>query len=299
MSASTSLVRHSIIINKLRKQPASRREIEAYLKRESELRGVDLTIDRRTLTRDLESILSNYAIEIKYDPLARVYRIISDDQDKVTSRMLEAFDTIHALNISDSLAGYVYFENRKPSGTEHLYGLFHAVKNRLVIKFQYQKYWDDKPNPRKAEPYALREFKNRWYVHAKDQADGITKSFALDRLTEPEITKKTFKKDPSYNPEQIFKDCFGIISPNEPEPGEVLLSFDPHQGKYIKSMPLHPSQQTVTDNENELQVSLKVYITHDLIMELLSYGESVTVLKPEKLKAEIKIALQSALGNYI
>ena len=213
--------------------------------------------------------------------------------------MSEAFDTIHAFKISDSLAGYVYFENRKPSGTEHLYGLLHAIKNRLVIAFQYQKYWDDKPNPRKAAPYALREFKNRWYVHAKDLADGLTKSFALDRLTELEVTKKTFKKDPSYNSEQTFTDCFGIIGPNDTEPSEVLLSFDPHQGKYIKSMQLHASQQTVIDTEDELQVSLKVYITHDLVMELLSYGESVTILKPEKLKAEIKSALQSAMGNYI
>ena len=72
MSTPTSLIRHSIIINKLRKQAASRKEIEAYLERESELRGVDLTIDRRTLTRDLESILSSYAIEIKYDLSAKV-----------------------------------------------------------------------------------------------------------------------------------------------------------------------------------------------------------------------------------
>jgi hypothetical protein len=54
----------------------------------------------------------------------------------------------------------------------------------------------------------------------------------------------------------------------------MTLSFDDYQGKYIKSLPLHESQQTISDSENELQIKLKLYITHDFIMELLSYGET-------------------------
>ena len=40
--------------------------------------------------------------------------------------------------------------------------------------------------------YALKEFKNRWYVVARDAGDGLVKSFALDRLSDLEITGKSF-----------------------------------------------------------------------------------------------------------
>jgi predicted DNA-binding transcriptional regulator YafY len=79
---------------------------------------------------------------------------------------------------------------------------------------------------------------------------------------------------------------------------DMTLSFDDYQGKYIKSLPLHESQQTISDSENELQIKLKLYITHDFIMELLSYGETLAVIKSERLKEEMKNTLQKALDNY-
>jgi len=46
---------------------------------------------------------------------------------------------------------------------------------------------------------------------------------------------------------------------------------------------LHETQKILVDNENELLIELKLIVTHDLIMELLSYGEEVKVLRPESL----------------
>ena len=67
----------------------------------------------------------------------------------------------------------------------------------------------------------------------------------------------------------------------EGEPQQIILSYEPIQGKYIKSFPLHESQQIIIDNDDELRIKLYVYITHDLNMELLSYGNSLTVLEPK------------------
>jgi len=39
-------------------------------------------------------------------------------------------------------------------------------------------------------------------------------------------------------------------------------------------------------------------ITHDLIMELLSYGETVKILKPESLISEIKEVYLASLKQY-
>lgn len=88
------------------------------------------------------------------------------------------------------------------------------------------------------------------------------------------------------------------MAPNDDTPQEIILSFDPFQGKYIKTLPLHESQQILIDNKDELQLKLNLYLTYDFIMELLSYGEKVKVLKPRSLANEIKAAHQKAVGQY-
>ena len=185
-----------------------------------------------------------------------------------------------------------------PQRTENLYGLLHAIKNKLQIRFDYQKFWEEDITHRPVDPYALKEFENRWYLMAKDQKDGNVKSFALDRLSNLEITRTKFEHPKNYNIEENYRYCFGIINPNDEEPQDILLSFNPVQGKYIKSLPLHETQEVVKDNEVELQIKLKLRVTHDLIMELLSFGEQMKVLKPKSLANNLKKAHQRAFQQY-
>ncbi|MDP4189004.1 MAG: WYL domain-containing protein, partial [Bacteroidota bacterium] len=273
-------------------------EISNTLARESEIQGYDFNISIRTFQRDLEEIRSLYDIDIQYDFSKKVYKIESDDQSEVNKRIWEAFDTFHALNLTNQLSDCIDFEKRRSGGTENLYGLLHAVKTHVQIKFTYRKYWEDVLTNRRAEPYALKEFRNRWYVLANDLKDSKIKSFALDRLTDLEITTKQFLFPADFDVNEYYRYCFGIISPNAAKPQEVILSFDPFQGKYIKSLPLHQSQEILIDNEEELRIKLTLFITHDFVMELLSYGENVKVLAPGNLVADMKKTYQNALNLY-
>jgi predicted DNA-binding transcriptional regulator YafY len=298
MSKREILLRYNLIINKLRNKPATFKEIEDYLERESELQEYKLTVCIRTFTRDLDDIRIILNINIKYDFSKKVYYINNDGQPEVNNRMLEAFDTFQALNLSDSFSNYIHFEKRKPQGTENLHGLLHSIKNRYLIKFDYQKFWDSEATHRKAEPYALKEFKNRWYILAKDLKDNKIKTFALDRLTKLETTAKKFNYPSNYNVEEHYKYCFGIISPNGQKPEEVILSFKPFQGKYLKTLPLHQTQEVILDNEEELQLRLKLCVTHDFLMELLSFGDQVKVLQPQGLVNELKKTYLNTLEQY-
>jgi predicted DNA-binding transcriptional regulator YafY len=299
MSKREFLSRYNLIINKLRKKPATFKEINDFLERESEIQEYKFTVSSRTFKRDLDDIRSLFNINIEYDFSKKVYFINDEGQLEVNDRMLEAFDTFQVLNISNGLSNYIHLEKRKPQGTENLYGLLHSIKNSLIIKFDYQKFWDSEATLRKAEPYALKEFKNRWYVLAKDFRDEQIKSFALDRLTNLEITSKKFKYPPNYNVEEHYKYCFGIISPNGQEPEEVILSFNTHQGKYLKTLPLHHTQEVILDTDDELQIKLKICVTHDFLMELLSFGDQVQILKPLGLVNEIKRIYTQSLNRYV
>lgn len=231
MSKRESIARYNLIIKKLRKQPSTFSEISDYLAFESDLQEYNFNVSKRTFQRDIEDIRSIYNIDIQYDFSRKVYYIEFDEQQEINERILEAFDTFNALNITDRLSNYIHFEKRRPQGTENLYDLLHAIKNKVQISFSYQKFWEDEITHRITEPYALKEFKNRWYLLANDLKDKKVKSFALDRLSELEITKKKFQLPHDFNVNEHFKYCFGIINPNDHKPQEIILSFDPFQGK--------------------------------------------------------------------
>ena len=299
MSKRESIARYSLIIKELRKCPASFAEISKHLASESEWQKYNFNVSKRTFQRDLEDIRSLYNIDIQFDFSRKVYFIdVADEQPDVNERILEAFDIFNAFNLSDRLSNSIHFEKRRPQGTENLNGLLYAIKNHLQIKFTYHKFWEDEITNRIAEPYALKEFRNRWYVLANDLKDNHIKSFALDRLSDLDITKRPFQFPCDFNVNQHYKYCFGIISPNGHKPEDIELSFDPFQGKYIKSLPLHESQQILIDNEKELRIKLTLVITHDFFMELLSYGENLRVIKPESLINDMKSTFKKALKLY-
>ena len=298
MSKRESIARYNLIIKKLRKRPATFAEIEEYLALESEIQAYNFNISKRTFQRDRDNIRSLYNIDILFDFSKKVYYIDFEEQPEANERILEAFDTFNALNLTDRLSKHIHFEKRKPQGTEHLYGVLHAIKNQIQIKFVYQKYWEDELTERIVEPYALKEFKNRWYVLSKVLGDDKIKSFALDRLTDLEILNKKFNFPKDFDVNEHYRYCFGIISPNGHQPEDVILSFNAFQGKYIKSLPLHDSQQILIDNEHELRIQLKLFITHDFFMELLSFGENLKVLKPQSLIDDLKSTVRNIQSIY-
>ena len=67
------------------------------------------------------------------------------------------------------------------------------------------------------------------------------------------------------------------------------------QGRYALSYPLHPSQQLVSENDDEIRLRLTVYDTHELRMELLSYHPEVE-LAPTTLRAWLRQQHGAAAG---
>jgi predicted DNA-binding transcriptional regulator YafY len=299
MSKLEATKRQHLIITKLkRSKRATFKDIANYLQKESDLEGYNFTISKRTFYRDLEDIYSIYGISIEYNFSNRAYFINEDLEPAITDRMLEAFDMYHALKIEEQQLPYLHLEKRFPKGTEHLYNLLHAIKNHLQITFDYQKYYKSHVENKVVDPLVLKEFKNRWYLFAKYPYDKQIKCYGLDRMTDLEINDIHFVIDNQFDINEYLKYCFGIISPNAEKPSEVVLSFSSFQGKYIKSLPLHETQEIIKDTEDELRIRLVVYLTYDFLMELLSYGNTVKIIKPKKLINDLVEVYTTALQQY-
>ncbi|MDD2797748.1 MAG: WYL domain-containing protein [Bacteroidales bacterium] len=304
MSKKGFLTRYFIIIEKIRKgKYVSLKEIREHI--EQKIISLSLQDDtlsmgfsERTLKRDIREIRNLFGISIEYSRQNSGY-YIEDEIDNLNFQpMLEAFDLFNSMNIASDLSSFVFHENRRPKGTEHLFGIIHAIKNRKQIKFEYRKFDNEHISTRLGEPYALKEFKNRWYLLMFEQNANMAKTFALGRISTLEILRLGFTTNQIINFSNQLSDCFGIIRPTDRNPENVILSFTPLKGKFIKSLPLHKSQQIISENENEFCVKLRVFITYDFILEILSHGSEVRVIEPPSLVAEIKKRLSDALAQY-
>lgn len=289
MSKHETQLRQSKIISKLQaSKELTFEEISDFLKDQSELHGFDLLISQRTFQRDIIDIRSIYNVDIHFDRSRKVYFIAEEENPDLNNRLMEAFDLISTWKMSEDLTKFIYFEKRKPHGINHFYGLLHAVRNTFIIDLTHQKFEYDEPTKRLVEPYGLKESKGRWYLLAKEVGKDKVKTFGLDRIVDFEITKKHFSPPEKYNANDDFKYCFGVINLSNVKPLEIILSFDPFQGKYVKSYPLHESQSILIDNKEELRIRLYLINTDDLVKEILSYAENVTVISPESLIKEVQ-----------
>ena len=299
MSKKQFIKRHHLIINKLRSNPSSFKDLQDYLEKHSFDEEENYIISKRTFERDVNEIREIYKIDIEYNRSRNVYEITQDADEVKTDRLIESFQIFNALSISDSVSNHIIIEKRKHSGTDNMHGLLHAIKNQLEIQFTHEKFWkeNNEKQTRLVFPLALKEARNRWYLVVQDPKDRVYKTFGLERISDLEITHKKFEYPKDFNPEEKFKYSFGIITDGtKPEKIKIWLSHN--QANYIKSLPLHHSQKIISENKTECVIELHMSPTYDFVMELLSMGAEVKVLKPKSLQEEIKEKLQVALDLY-
>jgi predicted DNA-binding transcriptional regulator YafY len=289
--------RQQLILNKLRRGNFTFKEIESYLALESEIQGIVLLASKRTLQRDLFSIAEIYGVEIKYDRSIGKYTIIEDLQSVTQQKLLETVDMYNALQLKDKISDKLIFEQRQPKGTQYLVTILKAINDKKQIKFQYLKYWEDQEEDRTIEPRFLKEYKQRWYAVGIDIQKEQPRIFGLDRIQNLEITVSDCKYD-SIDVESLFTNSFGIISPNNQKPIDIELTFTAFQAKYIKSLPLHDSQQIIKENTEQVVFSVFVVPTFDFKMELMSFGSSLLDIKPKTLKNEIIAEYKKALEIF-
>lgn len=293
--------RHQCILRKLQRGPASLEEIKDYYELECETHGYAFSFSNRNFIRDKNEILSMFKKEISYNSSSRKYYLEEDEiVDDFGERIADTFNTYVALNMMEGIADFVHLEKRRPHGMEHFNELMQALKSKLLIRFEYEKFDNSDASDRKVEPLALKEFESRWYLLAKDLKDNAIKTFALDRMSRLETTKQKSKSGELFNVNQYFEHCFGITRPSDTDakPEEIILSFKGNKGKYIKTLPLHSSQQIVKDDDEELQVKVTLFLTHDFVMEILKHGREVEVLQPMKLRKKMQETMTRTLNFY-
>jgi predicted DNA-binding transcriptional regulator YafY len=298
MSNQGTIKRYILIVEKTNSNRCpSFSEIKAYLHQHG------FEISARTLQRDIEQIRIEFGIEIKYDRGRNGY-FIDKDRSVDLDTFLGFLDTVatadlltQSLKESKTAMNYISFESEGSfRGVGYLKDILFAIKNRRKISFVHENYTAGTRKKYRIDPYLLKEYQNRWYVIGIVEGRHF-RTFGIDRIEALEVAAEVFKAEKFENPSVLFDNIIGLTNA-EGRVEEVLLSFHPVQGKYIKSLPLHRSQKVLKDSKKELVVSLNLVPNFELQQKLLMMGNAVKVLKPVSLARDIKRTLSLALKQY-
>lgn len=303
MAKREQILRVMLIAELLKRKPKgiTYQETKNYLETKFEEKSLlsELKFSEKTFSRDRKMISELLGIESGFKRSTGNFQVLDEELEIETENVFDNILLIDAYREIKGNSEIMIFEKRKSRGLNLLHGILHAIQNKKIISFNYNRFYETEPEKCVVNSYALKEFKYRWYLLAKYKNEEYPeiKIFALDRISDLEISSSSFvRKD--FNVESFFKNSFGIFSTFGEKPSEIVLSFTAFQGKYIKSLPLHHSQEILEDNEDELKVKLTLVPTFDFIQEILSLGHSVEVISPENFRNEIISEIDSVKQMY-
>jgi predicted DNA-binding transcriptional regulator YafY len=209
----------------------------------------------------------------------------------------------HVASIRYKAAPVIYVEsNERLKGLEFMTALHEAIIERTPLAVTYQPFRQPEPMEFLFSPYILKEFRNRWFVfgHRHDSDDRSIINLALDRIEclneSPKGTLYKFNKE--FNPKEYFGDIVGVTR-NVGEPVHVVFRVEEVDVPYVRTKPLHQSQQEVTTEEDgSVLFSIDVIPNHELERDLLGFGDGITVVSPESLRKKLHERINRSLGHY-
>ena len=296
------LTRYLLILNRLQKEKGrsvAAKELLQCVNGGLESREYPSELSLRTLERDIKDVME-LGFPIEYKPnCGYCLEDRKPDYFANTAEMLLNFDLLNAIN-SDSVGSrYILAEHHRPVGSEQMPKLIYAVRNQHPITFDYTLVrHNDEVKPVRVLPHFLKESNQRWYLLGKD--GDVLKSYGIDRISNITILEnERFKRDDTIDVNELFKDSYGIWQQTDIPVEDIELSYDALDGKFLKSLPLHHSQRILCDTEEEFRITLRLRITNDFVMELLSRSRSLTVIRPLHLRERIRKVYEEALRRNI
>lgn len=259
------------------------------------LKKEEVNFSERTFQRDRKLLEGLFEVNFVYEN--KKWRLEEND----FANRYAFFDNIllvDAYRRTRELSNILLFERQQHSSMRFLEDIIEGIQQNVTIRFVYTKFWEGTPHQREVIPYAVREYKRRWYLIAEDyQGNGQLKSFGLDRVSQLEVTDtKVVHQNIAIG--TLFDNAFGITIAPMQEPETIILSFDPDQGQYVKTLPLHHSQQILVDCDKEIRIGLRMVPTYDFVMEICSRSRYVKVLAPDHLAQQVKELLKAGYEQY-
>lgn len=186
-----------------------------------------------------------------------------------------------------------------PTAGPQLRRILQAMTQNIVLEIQYQRIGEDGSRPVIVEPYAVRLFKQRWYMlgRAKDSED--LRLFSLERVNGVALTDMNFMMPEGFSVEEYFSDIYGVMSaPKDMECQRVVLRAFGRDRMYLNDTPMHATQKVIEVGDIYTDFELNIKPTPDFAAAILSRGGWVKVIEPQWFADDLLHRADFTLGSY-
>lgn len=266
----------------------TREEIDRRWSRASLNFDHESMIPERTFHRYKDAIQEMFQIDIRYNKSRGYYIENTEDiqRDELRQWLIGTFAVENLIGESSELRRRILLEDI-PSGQRHLTPIIEAMRDGVKIRIMYQSFHSAEPSTFILAPYCVRVFRQRWYVLGTSEKGKELRLYSLDRILNTERTTTPFVLPENFDAEAFFANGYGVTV-DERKPEIVRISVDAYQANYLRSLPIHPSQEETERNNDYSVFQFFIVPTYEFIKELLSYGGTLEVLSPKWLRKEMK-----------
>jgi len=157
-----------------------------------------------------------------------------------------------------------------------------ALAERRVLMFNYRNRGKKTVLTRRAHPYHIVCFDNRWYLLAFDLVRNSVRTFALCRLTRPQLTRKRFDAPKKFDTAKYLRGSIGMMKGEYDY--EVVIELDAFGADLVRGRRWHPKQEFIELPGGGARLRMVLSGLEEIERAVLSWGTHATVLKPEILR---------------
>lgn len=192
-------------------------------------------------------------------------------------------------------------ESVEDGGHKWIETVIAAIRDRKCLKTIYHPFGKEE-GIRTVSPYALREYRNQWYMvaHAKEKEDDRPYVFRLNRIKKIEEADAPYVSAETcgFDTQNFFKYTLGVYHIHDQAPLEVRLRAKGWVMKLIQERPLHETMRMEQVTSDSMDISIQVYNSPELVSLILGYGPEIEVVAPQDLRAEIALMVTKMHAFY-
>ena len=255
----------------------------------------------RTFHEHRKGIKEMFGVDIECDK-SDGYKYYVKNPEVLNNNRLAKW-LLNAYSVPEGFATYKRMQDRvlleeMPEGKAFVDPVLDALQRDVVIIVDYQGY-EGPHEIYNIHPYALKAYNRRWYLLGFIKEKQAVRTIALDRIIDLKLTNKTFDRPKDFDARKYFANTIGIFVNEELPVKTVRIRAYGVQMEYLRSLPLHKSQQEVLTKGSEYaEFQYRLCVTPELVSTLLSMGDKLEVLEPLILKDTIIKKLQICLTHY-
>ncbi len=187
-------------------------------------------------------------------------------------------------------------KNEQLKGLEHIDILYDAILHKRVLTIGYRSFKARISDSYVVHPQLLKEFNNRWFLICSNKHNIY--NLALDRMESIRIEEKIDYVDLNLDGDEYFKDIVGVTVSRTMAPRNIVFFVDSSNAPYVKTKPLHKSQEIVSEIEEGTVFRICVQLNYEVERLLLGFGECLIVHKPRKLRLRLQEKFKAGFRNY-